>query len=90
MPALTFIVKLLLRQECVFVGEAEERIRQVARRWNIKPSHFAAPVSLSCFLYSNTLNADRLGAVRTVRSIIHFDQPLTLDRFTVQRAAVVI
>lgn len=79
MLPLTSIIKLLPRQESRFADEAEERTRQFAERWNIKPSHFDNYVTMSRFLYSGALDADRLEAACTVHSIFFFIDDLFFD-----------
>lgn len=79
MLSLGDIHKLLPKQESVFAHAAEENVNQFVMRWSVKPHHFADYNTISRFLYSKAMTADRLQAACMVHSMFFFIDDLFFD-----------
>lgn len=79
MLSLSDIHKLLPRQESIYAQEAEENVEQFVTRWSVKPHHFADYNTMSRFLYSEAVSAERLQAACAVHSMFFFIDDLFFD-----------
>jgi hypothetical protein len=79
MLSLRDIRSFLPREQSLYAREAEGHVKQFVTQWCVKPKHFADYNTMSRFLYSRAVSAERLQAACTVHSMFFFLDDLFFD-----------
>jgi Terpene synthase family 2, C-terminal metal binding len=79
MLSLGDIQRLLPNQESIYADAAEQRVNWFVSQWHVKPQHFDDYNTMSRFLYSRAVSADRLQATCTIHSMFFFIDDLFFD-----------